>query len=177
MADCIRGSEGGDEGNGPDNQNSHVAGAIGRFASVNPGMIPVWGPAVACKHEWSQGWVVCLWTVSHRKTSYAVHHCHFRFYSPGHVTSLTFLWISFWITCKDIETLYQRGKKCTHPVVKIDTPCINYTENTKGKLWRISDHRHDLHHHHQFAFSYTRLLMINDTHLCEGIDHINDFSQ
>ena len=28
----------------------------------------------------------------------------------------------------------------------------------------------------QFAFSYIWLLMINDTHLCEDIDHLNDFS-
>ena len=29
----------------------------------------------------------------------------------------------------------------------------------------------------QFAFSYIWLLMINDTHLCEDTDHVNDFSQ
>ena len=29
----------------------------------------------------------------------------------------------------------------------------------------------------QFAFSHTWLLMINDTHLCEDTDHVNDFSQ
>lgn len=51
VADCIRSNEGGDEGNGPDNQNTHVAGAIGRVAIVTLGRIPVWCPAVACKHE------------------------------------------------------------------------------------------------------------------------------
>ena len=29
----------------------------------------------------------------------------------------------------------------------------------------------------QFAFSYIWLLMINDTHLCEDTDRVNDFSQ
>jgi len=29
----------------------------------------------------------------------------------------------------------------------------------------------------QFAFSYALLILINDTHLCEDTDHINDFSQ
>lgn len=51
VADCIRSNEGGDEGNGPDNQNTHVAGVIGRVAIVALRRIPVWCPAVACKHE------------------------------------------------------------------------------------------------------------------------------
>ena len=29
----------------------------------------------------------------------------------------------------------------------------------------------------QFAFSYVLLLMINDIHLCEDTDNVNDFSQ
>lgn len=110
VVDCICCDEGEDYADGTGDQNRHVVGVRSSRAPSN--WIPVWGPVVAWKNErsWTE-WFPWKILITSSLTPCLTTELFFIFYNPvGFETvcscflSLTFLCISFLVTCKDMKT-------------------------------------------------------------------------